>query len=106
MIIKLYTADAKIVILEDVSNITVYRESLKARENEWLYFDYRDQIDTDEFIQPDVYEKNPEEINMGEYFSWKFIDYRNKAGDKKRIPVLKRAYICNDEGKTIETVTC
>lgn len=100
MIIKLYAPDEKLFIIENARGVVVH--------GGLFVFNSVDEL-SDLAFGPDpktsleiFYTIQEPQTSDGRYC--KFIDYHNGEGVRKRILVEHLAFVCSDEGKTIEKV--
>lgn len=100
MLIKNYVFDqdcapagGKVNIIEKVTDVTVHMNPYAGAEN-------GPRLEGP--AMPTTWIEQSAPSNPNDYFY--FVDYTDKNGVRSRLKVTAYAYICNDEGKTVEKV--
>lgn len=100
MLIKLYTNDKDIVIIENVTDVCI-KEGLK----EYRPWQPKEAFDSTQDAYEDLFFDSygrSATPTKSEALVVREITYAKDG--PKRLYVMKRAYVCNDEGKTIHVV--
>ena len=87
---------ATLHILENVSDVVVHLSSFQGNLTNGPYFEGP--------AMPVVFIEHAEPSSPSDAFY--FVDFTDTKGVRSRLKVTAYAYLCNDQGKTVEKIGC